>query len=147
LQIYVNLSTEPAFVQAIASEGRSYSKSLFERALKIASERVLKSTDELKVFAKFAERVEEVRLAMDEEEITEYPDEFEVVDLSTIKSHLLSDPTDPFNRVPLKLEDVTPHVELQKRIQEFIAERKAATAAARASAITQPDPTMEIDGS
>jgi ubiquitin conjugation factor E4 B len=30
------------------------------------------------------------------------------VDLSTIKSHLLSDPTDPFNRVPLKIEDVVP---------------------------------------
>jgi ubiquitin conjugation factor E4 B len=148
LQIYVNLSTEPAFVQAIASEGRSYSKDLFDRALKIASERVLKSTDELKVFAKFAERVEEVRLTMDEEEITDYPEEFEgtcsviqnyvhqihicldplmatlmrepvilpsskaVVDLSTIKSHLLSDPTDPFNRVPLKIEDVTPRTSI-----------------------------------
>jgi len=31
-----------------------------------------------------------------------------VLDLSTIKSHLLSDPTDPFNRVPLKIEDVIP---------------------------------------
>lgn len=30
------------------------------------------------------------------------------VDLSTIKSHLLSDPTDPFNRVPLKIDDVIP---------------------------------------
>ena len=30
------------------------------------------------------------------------------VDLSTIKSHLLSDPTDPFNRSPLKIEDVIP---------------------------------------
>jgi ubiquitin conjugation factor E4 B len=31
-----------------------------------------------------------------------------IVDLSTIKSHLLSDPTDPFNRVPLTIEDVVP---------------------------------------
>lgn len=30
------------------------------------------------------------------------------IDLSTIKSHLLSDPTDPFNRVPLKLEECVP---------------------------------------
>ena len=29
-----------------------------------------------------------------------------VVDRSTIKSHLLSDAKDPFNRVPLKLEEV-----------------------------------------
>jgi hypothetical protein len=27
------------------------------------------------------------------------------IDRSTIKSHLLSDPTDPFNRMPLKLEE------------------------------------------
>ena len=31
-----------------------------------------------------------------------------VVDRSTIKSHLLSDAKDPFNRVPLTIEDVTP---------------------------------------
>lgn len=30
------------------------------------------------------------------------------IDRSTIRSHLLSDPNDPFNRVPLKIEDVTP---------------------------------------
>ena len=31
-----------------------------------------------------------------------------VVDRATIKAHLLSDSTDPFNRVPLKIEDVIP---------------------------------------
>ena len=31
-----------------------------------------------------------------------------VVDRSTIKSHLLSDNKDPFNRMPLALEDVVP---------------------------------------
>ena len=30
------------------------------------------------------------------------------IDRATIKSHLLSDNTDPFNRSPLKLEDVVP---------------------------------------
>ena len=28
------------------------------------------------------------------------------IDRATIRSHLLSDPHDPFNRVPLKMEDV-----------------------------------------
>ena len=32
------------------------------------------------------------------------------IDLATIKSHLLSDPTDPFNRAPLKIEDVIPSI-------------------------------------
>ena len=31
-----------------------------------------------------------------------------VVDRATIKSHLLSDSKDPFNRVPLKIEEVIP---------------------------------------
>jgi ubiquitin conjugation factor E4 B len=31
-----------------------------------------------------------------------------IVDRSTIKSHLLSDTTDPFNRSPLSIEDVIP---------------------------------------
>ncbi len=30
------------------------------------------------------------------------------IDRSTIRSHLLSDPTDPFNRSLLKIEDVIP---------------------------------------
>jgi len=30
------------------------------------------------------------------------------IDRSTIRSHLLSDPHDPFNRVPLTMEDVIP---------------------------------------
>ena len=30
------------------------------------------------------------------------------IDRSTIRSHLLSDPNDPFNRSPLKIEDVIP---------------------------------------
>ena len=31
-----------------------------------------------------------------------------IIDRSTIKSHLLSDAKDPFNRVPLTLEEVVP---------------------------------------
>ena len=30
------------------------------------------------------------------------------IDRATIKAHLLSDPKDPFNRMPLSLEDVVP---------------------------------------
>lgn len=30
------------------------------------------------------------------------------IDRSTIRSHLLSDPNDPFNRTPLRIEDVIP---------------------------------------
>lgn len=30
------------------------------------------------------------------------------IDRATIRSHLLSDPNDPFNRAPLKIEEVIP---------------------------------------
>lgn len=36
------------------------------------------------------------------------PDSRITIDRSTIRSHLLSDPNDPFNRAPLKIEDVIP---------------------------------------
>ncbi|KAG8832211.1 hypothetical protein FRC17_001747 [Serendipita sp. 399] len=179
LQIYINLSSESAFIQAIATEGRSYRKGLFDSALHIARSRVLKSPEELDTFARFAVRVEEVRLAMDEEDITEYPEEFEgkvsflhfaacclhpeqilaVVDLSTIKSHLLSDPTDPFNRVPLKIEDVIPSkhpiwiseeqpltavdVELKEKIDRFVAEYRAKAASAKLQKMEEENAKMD----
>jgi len=70
-----------------------------------------------------------------------------VVDRATIKSHLLSDSKDPFNRAPLKIEDVIPSAchpidlfesfeltlysvlfvdtELKTRIDEFLITRRA----------------------
>lgn len=64
-----------------------------------------------------------------------------IVDRSTIKSHLLSDTTDPFNRSPLSIEDVIPgkfvHIlvgclsetpfsvpELKARIDAFLREKR-----------------------
>ena len=46
------------------------------------------------------------------------------IDRSTIKAHLLSDPTDPFNRMPLKLEDVKEDVELKQKIHDFKIQKK-----------------------
>ena len=64
------------------------------------------------------------------------------IDRATIRSHLLSDPHDPFNRVPLTMEDVIPgesrpvsflfvkkplltitDTELKAKIEAFKAER------------------------
>lgn len=46
------------------------------------------------------------------------------IDRSTIRSHLLSDPNDPFNRAPLKIEDVVDDAALLAKIQAFKDERK-----------------------
>jgi len=48
------------------------------------------------------------------------------VDRSTISRHLLSDHTDPFNRAPLTMEEVLPNTELKSRLQQWLADKRAA---------------------
>ena len=50
-----------------------------------------------------------------------------VVDRSTIKAHLLSDGTDPFNRMPLKLEDVIPADDVREQIEAWIKALRASS--------------------
>jgi len=142
--VFLNLSEQGEFVRAVAGDGRSYSKELFQRAASIASKRVLKSDTEIEKLLLFVTKVEEMKATVEaEEDLGEIPDEFldplmytlmrdpvtlpssrTVIDRATIKSHLLSDAKDPFNRAPLTLEEVIPNVELKARIVAFLAERK-----------------------
>ena len=46
------------------------------------------------------------------------------VDRSTITSHLLSNPTDPFNRQPLSLADVEPDDALREKFNEWLKANK-----------------------
>lgn len=46
-----------------------------------------------------------------------------VVDRSTISRHLLSEQFDPFNRMPLTMDQVIPNDELKAKIDEWIKER------------------------
>lgn len=45
------------------------------------------------------------------------------VDRSTITRHLLSDQTDPFNREPLRIEQLVSDEELKKKIDEWVKEK------------------------
>ncbi|KAH8114701.1 ubiquitin elongating factor core-domain-containing protein [Phellopilus nigrolimitatus] len=143
LQIFLNLADQGEFVRAVANDGRSYRKELFERAAGIARNRALKTKDEIEQLRIFVVKVEEMKATLEaEEDLGEVPDEFldplmftlmrdpvilpssrVTIDRSTIKSHLLSDTKDPFNRVPLSLEEVVPDVELKAKIGTFLAER------------------------
>ncbi|KAF8579833.1 hypothetical protein K439DRAFT_1522775 [Ramaria rubella] len=144
LQVFLNLSDQGAFVRAVAGEGRSYSKELFERAAGIARKRALKTEAEIEQLRLFVVKVEEMKATLEaEDDLGEIPDEFldplmytlmrdpvtlpsskTVIDRSTIKAHLLSDANDPFNRMPLKLEDVVPNMEIKAKIDAFLAERR-----------------------
>jgi len=144
VQVYLNLSGQDAFIRAVAGDGRSYKKELFERAAKICSKNNLKSPAEVEELMVFVSKVEEAKTTLEaEENLGEIPDEFldplmftvmrdpvllptsrTIIDRSTIKSHLLSDSKDPFNRAPLTIEDVIPDPELKARIEAFLVERR-----------------------
>ncbi|KAL4402675.1 Ubiquitin conjugation factor E4 [Malassezia pachydermatis] len=149
LSVFLNLASHQAFVEAIARDGRSYRRETFSKAASIAQRHMLLSPADIDTLADLVDRVEQAKQAEadEEEDLGEVPDEFldpllatlmrdpvrlpssrAVVDRSTIKAHLLSDNTDPFNRMPLKLDDVVPDDELRERIQAWVAERRASKA-------------------
>ncbi|RXW24458.1 hypothetical protein EST38_g1393 [Candolleomyces aberdarensis] len=144
LQVFLNLSDQEKFVQAVAGDGRSYTKELFDRAADIALRRGIKTQTEIDALRAFVERVEEAKATLQaEEDLGEVPDEYldslmftvmkdpvmlpssrAILDRSTIKSHLLSDSKDPFNRAPLTIEEVIPQPELKAQIDTFLKERR-----------------------
>ncbi|KIY45637.1 hypothetical protein FISHEDRAFT_48948 [Fistulina hepatica ATCC 64428] len=165
IQIFLNLCDQPDFVLAVAGDGRSYSRDLFVKATQIAVGRSIKTVDEMEKLHVFVERVEEAKANIEaEEDLGEVPDEFldplmytvmrdpvmlpssrAIIDKSTIKSHLLSDTTDPFNRVPLTIEEVIPQPELKAKIEGFLAERRIKLAEAKAAAGEQQQPQDAMD--
>ncbi|KAG4424499.1 hypothetical protein IFR04_002377 [Cadophora malorum] len=152
--IYLNLSVSEAFIVAVARDGRSYKPENFDAATRIISRYSLRSGEDIAAFEKLKERFKIARFNDDQEEedMGEAPEEFmdplmatlmtdpvmlpvsrTILDRSTIRSHLLSDPNDPYSRAPLKIEDVIPQPELQARIEAWRAQARAAARAARAA--------------
>lgn len=148
--VYLNLQSRESFHLAVARDGRSYKATVFENAINLVHRFGLKSSDQIEEFRGLLTAVEKRRAEdlQEEEDLGEIPDELmdpimgdlmrepvilpnskQVVDLGTIKQHLLSDPTDPFNRMPLKIEEVIPDEETKQKVLAFIAERRAAARA------------------
>lgn len=139
--VYIHLSDEPEFIAAVARDGRSFNREMFDRSVHILGNKTGLVNDEFCVkLLQFARDAHDQKVAEEEAdlEMGEAPDEFldplmftimkdpvilptskVVIDRSTIKAHLLSDSTDPFNRMPLKLEDVIPDEDLKHRIEMF----------------------------
>ena len=129
VSVYLNLRDKPNFILAVARDGRSYRPETFDKASEVLRKFVLKSPQEMQQWEKLQEKIAQAKREDDaaEEDLGEIPDEFldplmftlmedpvklptsrNTLDRSTIRSHLLSDPNDPFNRVPLKIEEVVP---------------------------------------
>ena len=77
VQIFLNLSDQEEFAKAVAEDGRSYKKELFEGTVDILRKRSLKTEDELQKLLAFVQKVEVFKVALQEEEdLGEVPDEF-----------------------------------------------------------------------
>ena len=156
IDIYLNLSVQDSFIDAVARDGRSYKPANFDAAIRIITRHSLKSSEDIKKFAALKERFRISKELEDQadDELGEIPDEFtdpimatlmvdpvilptsrQTVDRSTIRSHLLSDPTDLFNRQPLKIEDVIDNVELRERVHKWRDEKRAEAKARRMAAV------------
>jgi ubiquitin conjugation factor E4 B len=156
IDIYLNLGVSESFIEAVARDGRSYKPANFDNASRILTRYSLKSAEDvarweaLKNRFKIAKELED----QDEDDLGEIPDEYldpimaslmtdpvilptsrNTVDRSTIRSHLLSDPLDPFNRQPLKIEDVIENSELKAEISKWREEMRAKAKATRADAM------------
>ncbi|OAL70661.1 hypothetical protein A7D00_4989 [Trichophyton violaceum] len=145
--VYLNLIGKESFILAVARDGRSYKPANFEKAAEILRKFALKSPEDLAKWDKLQAAVKKAKEEDEqaEEDLGEIPDEYldplmytlmedpvilpsskVSIDRSTIRSHLLSDPNDPFNRAPLKIEEVVPDVNLREKIEAFKAEKRAA---------------------
>lgn len=77
LRVYLNLSDQGEFARAIAGDGRSYRKELFERAAGIAKKRLLLNDTEIEKLLMFVVKVEETKATLEaEDDLGEIPDEF-----------------------------------------------------------------------
>jgi ubiquitin conjugation factor E4 B len=152
VDIFLNLGVSEAFVEAVARDGRSYKPETFHSASRILNRYNLRAPEELQAWENLKARFEKAKELDDqaEEDLGEIPDEFldpimaslmkdpvilplskQTVDRGTIRSHLLSDPHDPFNRSPLKIEDVVENTELKAQIDAFREEMRVKAKAAR----------------
>lgn len=75
-QVYLNLAPEGDFIRAVANDGRSYSKQLFERFARTLKNRAIMTDAEVAGVVAFAQKVEDMRATIMIEDEREIPDEF-----------------------------------------------------------------------
>lgn len=141
VEVYLAFLEYEDFLKYVVMDERSYK---LENFLKIKD---LKEDNKIKMdftmwekFKKFVQKIEEKKKEIEKNVINydDAPDEFldpittllmddpiklpsskTIMDRSTILTHLLSDPTDPFNRSFLSKEDLIEMPELKNKINEY----------------------------
>ena len=128
------------FIDSVVLDARSYKERNFEKVIKLMKKaKITVPMDEAKEFEVFVEKCKESfeENQLKETFMDEAPDEYmdqlfcvlmenpvelpsgNIIDLGQLKKHLLNDPTDPYTRAPLKIEDVKECPELKAKIEEF----------------------------
>lgn len=75
-QIYLNLGNEAEFIRAVANDGRSYSKELFEKFARILKNRAIMTEAEVKEVVALTQKIEDMRATILIEDEREIPDDF-----------------------------------------------------------------------
>lgn len=144
IRIYLNLDSSP-FSECIAHDERSYSPEQFDAILQKLVKIKAVSEYEYEKFSHICDNAKQVHaLKMQEEEDfgDDIPIEFKdpimdtlmfdpvklpsghVMDKKIITRHLLSTPNDPFTRQPLSEDQLVEDLELRKKIQAWITEKR-----------------------
>jgi len=140
LQLSINdNSEEKKFINAVASCGY-YDYKVFSKASSLVKQWGMINEKEQVQFESFNEsiKLQIEKIAQEEEELGEAPDEFldpllmtvmddpvllptsnSILDRATIEQHLLNDKTDPFNREHLTADMLVPQTELKERIEKW----------------------------
>ncbi|CAF0967414.1 unnamed protein product [Rotaria sp. Silwood1] len=142
--IYLNFSQHDEFYAAVCNDGMSYNEQLFPQAVEVL-DRIGHPRERIDAFLKLTEHIKNVAAQQKENDAVydDAPDEYldpitstlmidpvmlpssrQIIDRATIARHLLSDQTDPFNRNPLRMQDVIPQTELKQTIEQWKTSRR-----------------------
>lgn len=149
VSVYAHLARadqQGALARAVALDQRSYTKEIFGEASRLSRQHMLLNgglQDEFDGLCRAAEAAKQAEIK-EEADLGDAPDEFldpiqytlmrdpvllpgsgTIIDRPTIQRHLLSDPTDPFNRSKLSEDMLEPADELRGRIEEWVRKQKS----------------------
>ena len=143
--IFLHLSSSSQFLEKVASDERSYSPTIFDRAYSIMKRREILDPTDLRLFhsKKTDIQILHANLVNFNDSLGDVPDKYldallssimadpvrlprskQVVDRVTIQRHLMNSRTDPFNRSELKEEELIDEPELKDEIEQWMRQKK-----------------------
>ncbi|KAI5697018.1 hypothetical protein M8J75_003871 [Diaphorina citri] len=140
-KMYVHLGSNEQFCAAVSQDGRSYSPQLFTLAEGVLAR--IGGASLIPDLRRVAALVEKLgaQLQSDEALLAGAPDEY----LDPIMNTIMLEPTDPFNRSPLTMEQVIPNTQLQTQIQDWIRQCRQKSLASKSADTTSKSGETESE--